>query len=119
MGVDIQLTGVPDFDKLEIVKTGKVTTTFGVSGVHQLIHPHNLGYRPLLLIYWVNEDDTFYTPLPIAPAQTVDTGANRVYFLQWAYAEVDDTNIYISLANSLSVGPTMSFRYYLLRQSAK
>lgn len=52
MGVDISLTGIPDFDKLEVVKSGVFTLTLPAGNYYAEGRvAHNLGYFPISMVY--------------------------------------------------------------------
>lgn len=126
MSVATNSTGVPSFNRLEIVKTGvSVTPTYSLNtgganydqdDMTSVVVPHNLGYRPLLIAFL--DINGFYLQLPWVITDTTSGGfITRQYF-----ATVDETNIYIDGQawgyNSNSSGAAHNIRYYLLRERA-
>lgn len=121
MGVDIKLTGIPNFDKLEVVKSGITTIQSDGSPTNWSTTPHNLGYTPTVLAY-LNDvsiagvSSTGNIPLPTYLGLTVDTVNDVVILRSWIHADVDDTNLYIILYNSQGgVISPYEIKYYLLR----
>lgn len=116
---DINLTGVPQFDKIEVIKTDKHTATFFADDSSFTTIPHNLGFVPIALVYLTDEDETLFDPLPVALATNIDTTNNVVNSQVTLFYAVDSTNLYINCNNALPTTPEVFFRYYLLRIVAK
>jgi hydroxymethylglutaryl-CoA reductase len=120
MGIDVKLTGVSDFDQLEIVKTGVVHFVYDTSSYFTQSVPHNLGYVPIPYCFLgnaqLNGSGEYNIPLPIFSAASVDTGAHVVTFNGWLFCSTDSTNLYIQLLNSLAAGGSFTVSYYLMRK---
>lgn len=113
MGVDSNISAYPNFDKLELVKTGILTATAASETDSTTTTAHNLGYTPIILAFV--SYNTVHRPLPTWIALNIDTANDRVNFQTWIDCSVDDTNIYTYIANSLANTLSHDIRYYLLR----
>lgn len=125
MGVDSNLTGVPTFDTLEIVKTGSlsVTHTAGTTGASTTIQ-HDLGYLPIALVAYDAGDDTI-TLVPDLISILSGSDAGKVEYA--TRVAVDSTSLTVSIETpNLPAGSafyntdfTYPFKYYLLRQVSR
>lgn len=121
------LIGLPNFDKLEIVKTGNTTlatasvTAAGAglfaSDIQSVVIPHGLNYVPIVMAYITTNG--LFIPLP-----TPHSSASSTSVVSWttAYCYTDQTYIYFiteitTLNWTLSTGG-VPVKYYLLRQTA-
>lgn len=122
MGVDTILTGVPQFDTLEIVKTGTLTLAKGASVDSQdTTFNHNLGYVPIVIAMYDNGTNTYTLPYLSIDLAGADGGQVSL-MIGGAYAT--DTQIGFTVTtpdNSGSYSQSLTFpvRYYLLRQTSK
>lgn len=120
MGVDSSLQGVPEFDKLQVVKTGSgsITNTVGSGGGTTVATiTHNLGYVPIVMAYG-GSLSTGMIPLPLPTAYTTDN--TLISFWEYMYvSNITSTTFDISLAKKGPSGTTTkTFSYILLRYSA-
>lgn len=119
MGIQTNQTSVPQFDQLEIVKSGVATMTLSGDTTKDLIITHNLGYAPIPLVY--RESGGVYFPLPVL-ATYANTSANSGEISAWYYCGTDSTSLAIQrLALGSAPTPvsgTVNFRYYLMRSTA-
>lgn len=125
MGVDTTLTGVPGFDKLELVKTGSYNMT-RLASVDHTFTPiyHGLGFRPIAIV-------SFNTPVaPFTDAATYSIPAPHSFFFltgansgklrfSWYYT-IDSQYLYLDIdVCDLSIYYTQDFdtkwKYYLYR----
>lgn len=116
------LTGVPEFGKFEIIKSGKTSLHItGVSGAIVFTQvTHNLGYAPTALVYYIDESGVQYSQqLPFATGMSVDDTI-FVGFNNWVYAQTTSTDLYIN-ATIGAAGDygTFEFKYYLFRERGR
>lgn len=125
MGIDINLSGVPEFDTLEIVKTGKLSTSSfsfdtGAGNYAQggttASASHNLGYVPAVIAYI--DGGLVYYPVP---HQTIWSISSTGYTLLWVTVSVDKTNItlYVNTIGYNNNAGTISgydIKYFLFRE---
>lgn len=117
---DVVLTGVPSFDKLEIVKTGQVVVIKPAgqfSGT--TVVTHNLGYKPIVMAFSGDEGGT---ALPDFTIFTNGTDSGKIWRLIY-YSQVTETSVtfgYDSPSIGFGSGPelTADVTYYLLRRIA-
>lgn len=124
MGVDISLTGVPNFDQLELVKVMFITTsgvTVSPSGgqyasaqsIDQVAH--GLPYIPVVLAFLTDDSGTLQ-PLPFTNTNAASTSA-----AVWqSYSIIVDTvaiSVLTQLTSFASAAnePSFSVKCYLLR----
>lgn len=129
MGVDIKLTGVPDFSKLELVKVGNVSTiqydsanpgagNFNAEdGVIATVN-HNLGYTPIMLAYLEDSDTFFQLPYEIYG----DNGGTQAYWVGIT-PQVDSTSLIIEAdvmvyGAAITIGAGFNIKYFLLKYTA-
>jgi hypothetical protein len=113
MAEEIIQTGVPVFDKLEVVKTGTIAVSKGSGSTQDSTTiNHNLGYTPVFMAFLISGG--FYFNLPLILFGTVTHGRQV-----WD-AYVDDTTITARVTVE-NTGATLSsdIRYYLFRVTAK
>lgn len=121
MGVESVLTGIPEFDNIEVVKTGTTTLSrnAGTRTQTQTV-AHNLGYRPAVLAF-LDIDGVFY-PIPFLDVNP-NSGSEDGYVREKVELYVDSTNIVFTVEGYRSFYADSSFsstiRYYLLRIVAK
>lgn len=118
MGLDPALQGIPQFDSLEIIKTGS-TTNPAVTPNNSFTRTiaHNLGFVPIPFAFL--SDGTFYKQLPTWTGITVADPTN-VGLNNWWECETDITNFYLRI---YSAGSTISdgafpVIYFLCRKKA-
>ena len=113
------LQSVPNYNNLEIVKTGTTVVDgdfSGAAGVHFVTVAHNLGYIPIPLVYTVVGEE--YYPLNMAPGYGF--GGGSIEFNNWATCSTDSSNLYIRFASgSATDWGEQSYKYYLLKYSAR
>lgn len=121
MGVDFKLTGVLDFDKLEVVKNSlaevEVPVGYIDGQIYATVVPHNLGYIPGIICYVTPPltfpSDPSETPLlvtyGVAPFTIIGIADTNV-------SEVNATfNVYGDNDGFSSLAGTWRFNYFLLR----
>lgn len=124
MGGIVNLTGVPDFDQLEVVKEGSTAISLSPSANSSVTISHNLGYVPIIFAFLDQVGISPYftsgdIPLPTWISLDTSTPGN-VKFGSWIMASTDSTNAYILGFNSAasSSGP-FTIKYYLLRKRSR
>lgn len=116
MGVDTSLTGVPDFDKIEVIKQGTATMPAIGAGTFNssITIPHGLGYPPTALVYLYSETDQQHLMLPWTSLGSTGQG--------WAFIpSTDSTNLYIDYQaiNQSAAFPEIKFKWFLIRFTSK
>jgi len=115
MGVEQSLTGVPQFDNIEVVSSGtaSIDTTAGTDNAAATI-PHGFtGFVPIPMVAIFQNG--IYQPLPAVTA--FNSGANNTVGMQtYFYAATDSTNLYINFLAGFSANwGVFTFKWYLLR----
>lgn len=123
MGVDASIQGVPNFDKLQIVKVGYIDVIKAASTVQgEGIVNHNLGYKPVTFVYLDYYDEavgqTYLQSMPQVSVNTAD-GTTNNYYDWW----VTETQIAARITTPSSSSNytdeiTERFKYYLCREAA-
>jgi hypothetical protein len=118
MGTDSQLTGIPDYNKLKIVRSG-VTQVTAVAGSGQVdLITHNLGYIPMVLA-------TAHSPN--FPGQNrvmltwIENPTSANYFVVAQVENVTSTSLQFGVTvGSLATGHegVWDISYYLLQETA-
>ena len=124
MGLEANIQGSQNFDKLEIVKAGVTSVSSDGSAVTETSVAHNLGYRPIVISFLngvsLSEGgSTIYSdadiPLPIYGNLTATGGF--LEFIEYIHAAVDNNNVYFIYVNAVSaVQPALPIKYYLFRE---
>lgn len=121
MGIDSRLTGIPDFDKLEVVRSGITDVhTWPAGGGEGIQIEHGLNFAPTPLVFSIVTDGTNIlnvTPLPTFGIAITDGGGGGVTFFSWFYAYTNTTILHISCLNGTGYDVTNQFAWYLLRNS--
>lgn len=118
MGVDTALKGVPQFDQLQLVKTGNTTITMEASDSSSLAVPHNLGYTPIATVYGsYDQVGSLVFMLPSYALAAPDIEASSITFTDWADYYTDSSNLVIAIFNSNDFSRVIFIKYYLYRQS--
>jgi hypothetical protein len=120
MGVEANLSGIPDFDKFEIVKESTASVS-GSSNINWTIYPHNLGYKPQIIAFMndvsIASASLTHIDIPL-PTWGDLTVASEVNFQTWIQAMVDSTNVYFFLYNATGSNRTYALKYLLFRRSS-
>ena len=116
--------GVPSFDKLQIVKEGRVTLTKPASDSFESVtEPHGLDFVPIMICFAEYDSGggvTTYIPVPLHT--TTPSGTNLVVS-RAIEAQVDSYGVSLYIATGTSgsffdASYTVTFKYYLLRSIA-
>lgn len=117
MGVDTALKGVPQFDQLQLVKTGTTTITMAANDETSLAVPHNLGYTPIATVYAsYNQVGSIVFMLPTYAVVAPTVEASSITFTDWADYYTDSSSLIIALFNSSDFSRNLYIKYYLYRQ---
>ena len=105
MGLEANIQGSEDFDRLEIVKTGITSVSSDGSPQNWTTVAHNLGFRPLIKAVLNNVSvgaiaDAADVPLPTYAALTINVSDEVVEFNEWVHAMTDTENSYFVLFNA-------------------
>ena len=122
MGQTINLTGVPDFDQLEVVKESTATVSSDGSPLNWATIPHNLGYRPIIITELNDVGITgIFTDadVPIPSWTDVNIVGGNVTFQSFLSSAADATNTYFILLNATGLTRSYSVKYYLLRKRSR
>lgn len=125
---EVVLTGVPQFDNLELIKIAQVSRlvpSLVSLATDTLTVPHNLGYIPILIAFLNGTGSTYLTTgtyYSVPQIIPVTVGAEYTVGIMYTYS-LDETNIYFNVSNysSLTITDigTATWNYYLLRSRAK
>ena len=129
MGLDASLTGIPEFDSIELIKTGIInaaasTLTSGGAGVwsfdtQSVTVNHNLGYTPILLAYIGGFINNGFVPIPFTVMTS--SSSTAVAWIEY-YPLVDSTSITIYTKSQglayTGTAASIPIKYYLLRQKS-
>lgn len=118
MGVDIQLSGAPEFDQLELLKTGLVTLPAITAPPQEttVVLTHNLGYRPIVIASVLNTSGN-EAPLPFLVAAVGGGSDGSVVSNIYVYPVTEtDVTFVRDVPGIGSAAPALQVRYYLLRQ---
>lgn len=117
MGVDTNLTGVPQFDQLEIIKSGSYAadlTAIPINSSGTSTIAHNLGYVPHAIVYLTIPGSDGKIPMPYIAF----SDATGLMIWQFSYT-LDKTNLYVTFENhNNGLGSGYVYNYYLLRSRA-
>lgn len=121
MGVESKLTGIPQFEDFEIIKSGFITVSHPAN-TDQAVESisHNLGFVPAYLLF-VDVDSLFYSA-PLSSYFTDGANAGKLDTFYDAYATNTDFTCRITTANtggSYTIAFDITFKYFLLRNTAK
>jgi hypothetical protein len=121
MGIDANVTGIENFEYLELIKTGVATIDGNTTGDNdaETIVNHNLGFVPIVIAYLdYSGTGGGYRMLPTWTGRSFSGG--NVVFNTWVDVSVTssviDFDFYSGTASNFG---TFNVRYYLFRQKAK
>lgn len=134
MSQEQPLQGVPNFDKLEVVKVGTassplctITTSGAGWGTNTTVntYAHGLGYKPIAIGYLIGSvSPNYYYPLNFERT-TANFSGTIDFFIISIKIYTDETNVYVS--NNTTISTTTAgglnvtgsgVKYYLLRPKA-
>lgn len=127
MGVDSSLTGVPQFDKLEIIQSGSARLNKGASTLDAtVVVTHNLGYVPIALVSYADVDIESLENFNMPYVFLWSSGANAGKVGAALYYAVSPTTISFSVRapdyagnDYYTLAIDFDFKYYLLRSTSK
>ena len=121
------LQTVPQFDNLEVIKTGTITVVKpATTEVATGYVAHNLGYLPGIIAFSTNDLGLTNQPLPISvPATNAGTSTGQVAYSCNANVDITNVDVLVYTPNwttgsnsSYTNAITVTVRYYLLRLPA-
>lgn len=114
MGVDSNLQGVPNFNALEIVKTGTITVNLTAPATQATnTVSHNLGFVPVYLAY-ITTDDQLYNAVPWT---LFNTTAGLITYD--AYVTATDLVARITKETNDSNDNSVTVKYYLFKETTR
>lgn len=112
---EVDMTRVPEFASLEIIKVGSTTIPAASDGTDELVTiNHNLGYVPILIAFINNSGTEARTMLP--SIEVYNTGANAGKVYQNVYCFADSTSLYFINQSQLQGTSGGNIKYYLFRE---
>lgn len=131
MGLESNTMGAPDFDKLEVIKTGSLdlaiayTGTTVSAGTQTKVLTHSLGYKPVVMAFASLPDGTSLEQnlIPIPYVTFFQSGGLSGEFMSSTYYDVGTETVTFKVTHHTGTDyaplvPTWTVQYYLLRPIA-
>lgn len=121
MGQDAALTGIPDSNRFQIIRTGVINVTKAAgSGSGTAVLAHNLGYSPAFLIFLDFGFGFLFGPV----VQDSGAEAGKVFLSLQGFATDFNLNVSVITPNVsgnsyYSAEAIYKVRYYLLREISR